>query len=247
QRNQQEQFKGGRFRMLGPVVNGVAIVICALIGIFVGRVFKNGVPVRFEEIIKKAIGLSIMYIGISGAMENKRVMMLIISMVAGSIIGEWINIDKGMNSFGLWAERKFGFGEGNFAKGFVTASILYCTGSMAIVGAMNSGLQGNHEMLFAKSILDGVIGIVFASTMGIGVAFSAIPVFLYEGAIALGAGYIKDMLTTEIITEMSAVGSLLIAALGFNFLEIKEIKVANMIPAIFLPWLFIAVETAFFH
>jgi hypothetical protein len=227
--------------MLGPIVNGVAIVICAL----AGRFLIKGLSGRFEIIIKKAIGLSIMYIGISGAMENQRVMMLIISMVAGSIIGEWIDIDKGMNKLGLWAEKKFGFGEGNFAKGFVTASILFCTGSMAIVGAMQSGLQGNHEMLYAKSILDGVIAIVFSSTMGIGVAFSAIPVFLYEGAIALGAGFIKDMLTTEIITEMSAVGSLLIAALGFNFLEVKEIKVANMIPAIFLPWLFIALETAF--
>jgi len=227
--------------MLGPIVNGVVIVICALAGKF----FVKGLSGRFEEIIKKAIGLSIMYIGISGALENKRVMLLIVSMVAGSIIGEWINIDKGMNTLGLWAEKKFGFGEGNFAKGFVTASILFCTGSMAIVGAMQSGLAGNHEMLYAKSILDGVIAIVFASTMGIGVAFSAIPVFLYEGAIALGAGYIKDWLTPEIITEMSAVGSLLIAALGFNFLELKEIKVANMIPAIFLPWLYIAIETAF--
>ena len=227
--------------MLGPIVNGVVIVICAL----AGRFFVKGLSGRFEDIIKKAIGLSIMYIGISGAMENKRVMLLIISMVAGSIIGEWINIHKGMNTLGLWAEERFGFGEGNFAKGFVTASILFCTGSMAIVGAMQSGLQGNHEMLYAKSILDGVISIVFASTMGIGVAFSAIPVFLYEGAIALGAGYIKDWLTPEIITEMSAVGSLLIAALGFNFLEVKEIRVANMIPAIFLPWLFIAIETAF--
>jgi len=226
--------------MLGPIVNGVVIVICALAGKFLVK----GLSGRFEEIIKKAIGLSIMYIGISGAMENKRVMLLIVSMVAGSIIGEWINIDKGMNKLGLWAEKKFGFGEGNFAKGFVTASILFCTGSMAIVGAMQSGLQGNHEMLYAKSILDGVISIVFASTMGIGVAFSAIPVFLYEAAIALGAGYIKDWMTPEIITEMSAVGSLLIAALGFNFLEIKEIRVANMIPAIFLPWLFIAIETA---
>jgi hypothetical protein len=110
---------------------------------------------------------------------------------------------------------------------------------------LQSGLQGNHEMLYAKSILDGVISIIFASTMGIGVAFSAIPVFLYEGAIALGASFIKDWLTMEIITEMSAAGSLLIAAIGFNFLEIKGIKVANMIPAIFLPWLFIALETAF--
>jgi uncharacterized membrane protein YqgA involved in biofilm formation len=180
-------------------------------------------------------------------MENERVMLLIISMVAGSIIGEWINIDQWMNRLGLWAEKRFGFGEGNFAKGFVSASILFCIGSMAIVGSMQSGLQGNHEMLYAKSVLDGIMAIVFGSTMGIGVAFSAVPVLLYEGAIALGAGMIKDLLTTEIITEMSAVGSLLIAALGFNFLEVKEIKVANMIPAIFLPWLFIAIETAFFR
>lgn len=227
--------------MLGPVVNGIAIVICALAGKFLVK----GLSGRFEEIIKKAIGLSVIYIGISGAMENRQVMLLIISMVAGSIIGEWIDIDKGMRSLGLWAERKLGFGEGNFAKGFVAASILYCTGSMAIVGAMQSGLQGDHEMLFAKSVIDGVTAIVFAATMGIGVAFSAVPVFLYEGAIALGAGFLKELLTTEIITEMSAVGSLIIAAIGFNFLEIKEIKVANMIPAIFLPWLFIAIETAF--
>ncbi len=227
--------------MLGPIVNGIVIIICALAGKF----FVKGLSGRFEEIIKKAIGLSILYIGIAGAMENKRIMLLIVSMVAGSMIGEWINIHKAMNQFGLWAEKKFGFGEGNFAKGFVTSSILFCTGSMAIVGAMQSGLAGNHEMLYAKSILDGVIAIIFASTMGIGVAFSAVPVFLYEGAIALGAGYIKDWLTPEIITEMSAVGSLLIAALGFNFLEVKEIKVANMIPAIFLPWLIIAIETAF--
>ncbi|HHU17197.1 MAG: DUF554 domain-containing protein [Anaerovoracaceae bacterium] len=227
--------------MLGVIVNSIAIIICAL----AGRFLVKGLPARFEEIIKKAIGLSIIYIGISGALENQRVMLLIISMVVGSMIGEWIDIDKGMNSIGIWVEEKLGFGEGNFAKGFVTSSILFCTGSMAIVGALQSGLQGNHEMLYAKSILDGVISIIFASTMGIGVAFSAIPVFLYEGAIALGASFIKNWLTIEIITEMSAVGSLLIAAIGFNFLEIKAIKVANMIPAIFLPWLFIALETAF--
>ncbi len=224
--------------MLGPTVNGIVIVICALVGKFLIK----GLPSRFEDIIKKAIGLSVMYIGISGAMENKRVMLLIISLVLGSFIGEWIDIDRGMNQLGKWAELKLGFREGNFAKGFVSASILFCTGSMAIVGAMQSGLQGNHEMLFAKSILDGIISIVFASTMGIGVAFSAVPVFLYEGGIALGAGYIKDMLTPEIITEMSAVGSLLIAALGLNFLEVREIKVANMIPAIFLPWLYLSIE-----
>lgn len=226
--------------MLGPVVNAVAIVVCALLG----RYVLKGLPERYEEIIKKAIGLSIIYIGISGAFENRRVMVLILSMVIGSAIGELLDIDKGMNWLGNWAERKLGLSGGNFSKGFVSASILFCTGSMAIVGAMNSGLMGNHEMLFAKSILDGVISIVFASAMGMGVAFSAIPVLIYEGSIALGAGLVKDLMTTEIITEMSAVGSLIIAGIGFNFLMVKQIKVANMIPAIFIPWLYIAIETA---
>ncbi|NLP31431.1 MAG: DUF554 domain-containing protein [Clostridiales bacterium] len=226
--------------MLGPIVNAVAIVACSLLG----RFLLKGIPDRYDEIIKKAIGLSVMYIGISGALENQRVMILILSMVVGSAIGEFINIDKGMNSVGDWAERKLGFDDSNFSKGFVNASILYCTGSMAIVGSMNSGLMNNHEMLFAKSILDGVIAIVFASSMGLGVAFSAIPVLIYEGAIVLGASLVKDWMTLEIITEMSAVGSLLIAAIGFNFLLARQIKVANMIPAIFMPWLFIAIETA---
>lgn len=226
--------------MLGPLVNAAAIVVCALLGRFI----LKGLPERFEEIVKKAIGLSIIYIGIAGAFGNQRVMILILSMVIGSAIGELLDIDKGMTSLGVWAEKKLGLSDSNFSKGFVSASILFCTGSMAIVGSMNSGLMGNHEMLFAKSILDGVISIVFASAMGLGVAFSAVPVLVYEGAIALGAGFVKEWMTAEIITEMSAVGSLLIAAIGFNFLTVKQIKVANMVPAIFLPWLFIAVETA---
>lgn len=221
--------------MLGVVVNAITIIVCALIGMFLVK----SIPDRFEAIIKKAIGLSIIFIGIAGALENERIILLVMSMVVGSIIGELINIDRWMNRFGGWAESKLGFKEGKFTKGFVTASILFCTGSMAIVGAMQSGLSGNHEMLFAKSILDGSIAIVFASTMGVGVAFSAIPVLLYEGAIAIGAGAVSQWLTTEIITEMSAAGSLIIAGIGFNFLDVKEIKVANMIPAIFMPWLFI--------
>jgi uncharacterized protein len=224
--------------MLGPIVNAITIIVCAIIG----KVLIRNFPERFETIIKQGIALALIYIGVSGAMESNAILTLILSMVLGAIIGEWINIDKAMNSIGKWAEKKLGFHEGNFAKGFVIASIIFCTGSMAIVGALNSGLQGNHEMLFAKSILDGVISIVFASQLGIGVAFSAIPVLLYEGGIAMGATFIKGWLTPEIITEMSAVGSLLIAGIGINFLgaSSKEIKIANMIPAIFLPWIFIA-------
>jgi uncharacterized membrane protein YqgA involved in biofilm formation len=224
--------------MLGPVVNAAAIVICALAGCFLIR----GIPARFEEIVKKAIGLSIIYVGIKGAMDNRRVLLLIMSMVAGAVIGEWINIDRLMNRFGNWAERKLNMSGGTFSKGFVSASILFCTGSMAIVGSMQSGLQGNHETLFAKSILDGSISLVFGASLGIGVVFSAVPVFVYQAGIALISMAVKDLLSPDIIREMSAVGNLLVAAIGFNFLGVKEIRVANLIPAIFIPWAYLALE-----
>jgi uncharacterized membrane protein YqgA involved in biofilm formation len=225
--------------MLGPVVNAAAIVVCALAGRFLVR----GIPERFEEILKKAIGLSIIYVGLKGAMNNRRVLLLIMSMVIGAVIGELVNIDRLMNRFGIWTERKLRMSGGSFAKGFVSASILFCTGSMAIVGAMQSGLQGNHETLFAKSILDGSISLVFGASMGIGVAFAAIPVLAYQSGIALASMAVKDLLSPEIIREMSAVGSLLVAAIGFNFLGVKEIRVANLIPAIFIPWAYLGLET----
>ena len=229
--------------MTGPVVNALVVAVCSLAGCFLIR----GIPERFEELLKKAIGLSIIYVGIRGAMDNERMLLLIMSMVAGAVIGELVNIDRWMNRMGLWAERKLGMagadaadGKRSFSRGFVSASILFCTGSMAIVGSMQSGLQGNHETLFAKSILDGSISLVFGASMGVGVAFSALPVLVYEGAIALASLAIRDYLTPEIIREMSAVGSLIISGIGFNFLGGKEIKVANLIPAMFIPWAYLA-------
>jgi uncharacterized membrane protein YqgA involved in biofilm formation len=123
----------------------------------------------------------------------------------------------------------------NFAKGFVSASILFCTGSMAIVGSMQSGLQGDHSILFMKSVLDGAMSLVFGASLGIGVAFSAVPVLVFQGGIALAAQAVGGLIRLEIVNEMSAVGSLLIAGIGFNFLGVKEIRVANLIPAIFIP------------
>lgn len=226
--------------MLGPVVNAVVIVFGAVIG----RFLIKGIPDRFEEIVRKAIGLSVLYIGIKGTLENRQVMLLIFSMLIGSLIGEALDIDGAMKRLSALAEKRMGFSDPQFSAGFVNASILYCTGSMAIVGAMNSGLLDNHEMLFAKSILDGVMAVVFASTLsGAGVALSAVPVLLYEGGIALAAGVLKQVMTDQIIMEMSAVGSLLIAAIGLNFLISRQIKVANMIPAIFLPWLFLSMQS----
>lgn len=224
-------------------MNAAVIVVCALAGCFLIR----GIPPRFEEILKKAIGLAVIYVGIKGAMDNRRVLLLIMSLVSGAIIGELINIDALMNRLGAWAEKKLYSGRGErgektsgaFSKGFVSASILFCTGSMAIVGSMQSGLQGNHEILFAKAILDGSISLVFGASMGIGVAFSALPVLVYQGGIVLLARAVSGFLSDEIIREMSAAGSLLVAAIGFNFLATREIKVANLIPAIFVPWLVI--------
>ena len=239
--------------MLGPAVNAITIIVCSLIGVFLVR----GIPERMEEIIKKAIGLSIVYVGISGAIDNQRVLLLIMSMVIGAVIGELINIDKWMNRLGAWAEKSLGMGSSaadgkketqgsrsghSFSKGFVSASILYCSGSMAIVGSIQSGLLRNHELLFAKSILDGAISIVFSASMGIGVAFSAVPVFVYQAGIALAAMGVRDLLSPDIIREMSAVGSLLVAAIGFNFLGVKEIRVANLIPAIFIPLIYMTFE-----
>jgi uncharacterized membrane protein YqgA involved in biofilm formation len=261
--------------MLGPLVNAAVVLICSLTGCFLIR----GVPGRFEEIIRKAIGLSIVYVGIRGALDNERILLLIMSMVAGAVIGELVNIDGLMNRFGLWAEKKLGMGAAekapaagprqdaasagvpredgtprdpaagrggrtghSFSKGFVSASILFCTGSMAIVGSLQSGLQGNHETLFAKTVLDGAMSLVFGASMGIGVAFAAIPILLYQGGIVLASMAIKDLLPPSAIQEMSAVGSVLIAAIGFNFLGVKEIRVANLIPAMFIPWVYFAVE-----
>ena len=216
--------------MLGPTVNAIVIVICSLVGCF----FIRGIPARFEEIIRKAIGLSIIYLGIKGALENQRVLLLFMSMVGGAAIGELINLDALMNRLGVWAEKKITKAsekggdngieaERSFSKGFISASILYCSGSMAIVGSIQSGLMNDHKILFAKSFLDGAFSLVFAASMGIGVAFSAVPVFVYQAGIALGSMALRSLLTPEIIREMSAVGNLIVAAIGFNFLSIKEI------------------------
>ncbi|MDR0382975.1 MAG: DUF554 domain-containing protein [Spirochaetaceae bacterium] len=220
--------------MTGPLVNAAVIVVCALAGRFLIR----GIPPRFEETLKKVLGLAVIYIGIKGAMDNRRTLLLIMSLVSGAAIGEIINIDALMNRFGTWVEKKFYSGKdtgGNFAKSFVAASILFCTGAMAITGSIQSGLRGNHDILFAKSILDGSISLIFGASMGIGTAFSALPVLVCQGGIALLAQAASGFLNDEIIREMSATGSLLVAAIGFNFLEVKEIKAANLIPAIFVP------------
>ena len=223
--------------MLGVIVNTLVIAVFSLVGFFI----VGGVPKRIEEIIVKTLGLCILFIGIRGAFENQIPLLLIMSLVIGGIIGEIINIDKWMNRFGLWAEKKIktkDTGDRSFSKAFVTVSLLFCTGSMAIVGSIQSGLEGNNQTLYIKSVLDGVFSLVFGATMGIGAAFSAISVLLYEGSIVLISWVVRDFFSPEMIREVSAVGNLIIAGMAFNLLGLKEIKVANLIPAMFIPCIY---------
>lgn len=220
--------------MLGTIVNVITIII----GSFIGIILKNGIKDEYKETIMNGIGLAVVIIGITGGIKTENTVLVIASLVLGSIIGEIISIEYKLDQLGNNMEKKLGKGDSNFSKGFVTASLVYCIGAMAIVGSLESGLSGNHETLFAKSMLDGISAIIFASTLGIGVAFSAIPVLIYQGSITLLANLIKDVLTPEVILEMSAVGGILILGIGINILGLKKIKVGNMLPAIFIPILY---------
>ena len=184
------------------------------------------------------LGLCVLYIGISGALKGEDTLLMIICIVVGALIGELIDIDSLLNRLGEIVEKKVNKGSKNnlsIAEGFVTASLLFCVGAMAIVGSLESGLRGNHDTLFAKSILDGVTSIILTSTLGLGVIFSAATIFIYQGAITLGAGMLCNVLSEAVINNMTGVGSLLIIGLGLNVLGITKIKVANLLPAVILP------------
>jgi hypothetical protein len=214
--------------MLGTIVNSAAIIV----GTFLGILLKTGIPDRIKHTIMQGIGLSVVLIGLSMAMKTQNAIIVILSMVIGGIIGEVFGIEDRLKNTGKWLEERVGQNQGDFTKGFVTTSLIFCVGAMAIMGALESGLTGNHTTLFAKSALDGITSIVFASSMGIGVAFSALPVFIYQGLITLTAASMKVFLTDAIIREMTATGGVLILGIGLNILEITKIKVGNMLPAI---------------
>lgn len=229
---------------LGTVVNVIAIIA----GAITGTVIKNGLPERIKVIIMQGIGLSVIVVGLSGTLqgvyrvagtqlERQYIMTMIFSMVIGGVMGEILDIEGRLERMGAWFQERFSGNEGTFAQGFVTASLIYCVGAMAIVGSLEDGLTGNTSTLFSKAILDGVSAVIFAASMGIGVAFSSLPVFIYQGSITLLAGALKPLLTEAVVSQMSLVGGILIMSIGFNILEIKKIKVGNLLPAIFLPLL----------
>lgn len=198
--------------------------------------FGHALPDNVKKTVIQGIGMAVLLIGGSMALKTENTLVVIASLVLGGILGEVIDIEKRLQQFGQWLENKLSkHNQGtNFTKAFVTASLVYCVGAMAIMGAFESGLTGNNSILYAKSMLDGVTAIVFTSSMGIGVLASAIPVFLYQGLLTISAGLLSGVLSTQVINEMGATGGLLILGIGMNILEIKEIKVGNLLPGLFM-------------
>ena len=217
--------------MLGVIVNFFAV----LVGGVVGTVLRGGIPERFRTLINQGLALCVMMIGISGALSTQNTLLMIVCIVIGAFLGTLIGIERGVENLGDWAQKKFN--KGGFADGFVNATLLFSIGSMAVVGSLNAGF-GDHETLLAKSVIDGVSAIIIASSFGIGAAFAAVPMTLYQGAIALLAGVVRPYMSDAMILEMGAVGSLIIVGLGFNMLGLTKIKVANMLPAMFIPCLY---------
>ncbi len=236
--------------LTGTIINALAVLAGSAAGLllkWLAAHFSSRLPTgsaalgqRLQSIIMNGVALCVLYIGISGALKGNNTLAAILSMVAGAVVGELLDLDRRMRSLGDWVQKKTarltrGEGGATVSEGFVTASLLFCVGAMAIVGALENGLTGNYETLQAKSLLDGISAIVFASSLGIGVAFSAVALFLYQGSISLLASVLSPLLGDAVIAEMTCVGSLLIVALALNMLNLTKIKVMNLVPAIFLP------------
>lgn len=219
--------------LIGTILNCAGILVGTAAGLLLGKL----IPERLSSAVTKAVALCVFYIGVSGMLADEDTLVLILSMVLGTIVGELLRLDDRLNGLGERIERSFAKHgvRGRVSEGFVTASLLFCVGAMAIVGSLESGLSGNHATLYAKTILDTVSSVVYGSTMGFGVALSALPVLLYQGAITLGASLLSPLLTDPVIAEMKAVGSLLIVALSLNMLGLTKIKVMNSVPAVFFP------------
>lgn len=231
----------GEENMLGTIVNAIVIIAGGLLGLLL----KGGIPKRVQETVMNGLSLCIIYIGLSGTMKGQNVLLIIISMVIGCIIGELLNLEMKIKNLGDFIESKSKGKLGKLSDGFVTSSLLFCVGAMAIVGSLESGLTGNHTILYAKSMIDGITSIIFASSMGVGVLLSSVSVFIYQGIITLGASFLKGILVQAVINDMTAVGSLLIIGLGFNMLKMTKIKVANLLPAVFIPIFYAIIKLIF--
>ena len=222
-------------KLLGSLVNCLTVLVGSTIGLGI----KKGIPEKYENAVMNAIALSIMFIGISGILDGQNTIVIIISMVVGTLLGTVCNLDGLVKRFADYVEAKIKAKSKNkttpIAEGMVTSTLLFCVGAMTVVGSLNSGLKLDHSTLYSKAVLDGIASMVLASSLGFGVLFSVVPLLIYQGGITLLASIVAPLLSQVVISEMSAIGSLLIIALSLNMLKLTNLKVMNMLPAIFLP------------
>jgi len=214
--------------LLGTLANVAAIALGTLLGL----ALKQRLPERINTIAMQALGLVTVLIGIKMVTTTENVLIILVSMVIGGIVGELLQIEQRLDRFGSRIEARLGKEGGAFTKAFVTSTLLYCVGPLAILGALQDGLQGDYSILLTKSGLDGVASVAFASTLGVGVLFSTLPVALYQGGITVAASLLQPYLSSPIINAMTATGGLLILGIGLNILKISQIRVANLLPAI---------------
>ncbi|KKB44153.1 DUF554 domain-containing protein [Bacillus thermotolerans] len=229
--------------LFGSIVNGLTIVMGALLGKVLHRI-----PEGIKGTVMQAIGLAVVVLGLQMGLTSENFLTVIISLVIGAAIGEVCTLDDRLNKVGLWLERRVGkpTDETSIAQGFVTATLIFVIGAMGIIGALDSGLRDNHEVLLTKAIIDGVTALILTTTLGMGVIFSAVPVVLYEGGIALFATQIDRLLPQAwldaFIVEMTAAGGIMILAIGLNLLGLTKIKVANLLPSLIVVGVIITIQ-----
>ena len=218
---------------MGAIVNSIVVVITSLIGLLIGQ----RIPEKMNRAIMQGIGLVVITSGVSGAVNGVNTLVLILSMVIGIVIGEGLEIHQRINLFiGKATKRLSGDkDQSEFTQAFMTATMLFCIGSMAIVGSLESGLTGDNATLYTKSVIDGISAVLFSSSLGIGVLFASIPLLLYQGSLIIFAQLLAPILSDAVILEMTTVGSVLLIGMGLNMLDITDFKMMNFIPAIFLP------------
>lgn len=224
---------------MGSFINGLSIFVCAVLGF----VIKSRLKEKYTDAVSKGVSVAIVFVGASGALKNMALedahpFLFIVCIALGGILGAWLNISDRLTAFGDFVQAKFAKNSGDFSKGFVYATILFCTGAMSIIGSFESGVSGDNSILITKSVIDGVMSLVLGSTMGLGVSASGFSVIAYEGTLTAVSSFVADYITEDMFREISIVGNILISCIGLDLLDILKIKVADYLPAAFLPVLY---------
>ncbi|MFP4084644.1 MAG: DUF554 domain-containing protein [Desulfonatronovibrio sp.] len=226
---------------IATFVNAAAIILGSLAGVLLGRNF----PDRVRTIVYQGIGLSVLVIGLDMALAYENIILVVFSALLGGVTGELLRLDQKMTNFGNWLKGAIRSRDARFTDGFVTASLIFCIGSMAILGSIDEGIRGDRTILLTKSILDGFICIPLAATYGIGVLFSALPIILYQGSITVAASHSQAFFSPEIIAQITSVGGLLIMGIGITLLDLKKVNVTNLLPSLVYAVLFVKIMPLF--